>query len=101
MAVLTSRPEKVPSAQDLTRLVDPAVRVLKVVCNLVVFTDDTPASVRDGLEIVEETLEAFQFAHVVVMSAPSYSYELVYDCAVQPVQGSTYVSFKAIFKVRP
>lgn len=101
MTILTSRPDAIPTTEELNRLVDPAVRVLEVVCNLVVFTDDTPASVKDGQEIVEETLEAFHYAHVVVMAAPSYNYELVYDCAVQPVPGATYVSFKAIFKVRP
>jgi len=101
MAILTSRPVKVPSQQELSRLVDPAIGVLRVVCNLVVFTDDTPASIKDGMDIVEETLDAFKFDHVVVMAAPSYSYELVYDCAVRPIHGAPYISFKAIFKVRP
>ena len=102
MAILTSRPVKVPSQQELARLVDPAIRVLVVVCGLIVFTDDTPASIKDGMDIVEDTLAAFKFDHVVVMASPSSSiYELVYDCAVRPVPGSSYISFKAVFKVRP
>mgnify|MGYP007034235244 FL=1 len=101
MTILTSRPDAIPATEELNRLVDPAVRVLEVVCNLVVFTDDTPASIKDAQEIVEETLDAFDFSHVVVMVSPSYNYELVYDCAVQPVPGASYISFKAVFKVRP
>jgi hypothetical protein len=98
MTILTSRP---PKSSDHELMVNAAIRVLKVVCDLVVFTDDTPASIKDGHEIIEETLAAFQFLDVVIMDAPSYFFELTYDCAIRPTSESAYTSFKVSFKIRP
>jgi len=101
MAILTSRPNTGLTAKQLSEMVDPTIRVLKTVAALIIFEDDTPASVRDAQKIVEDLIDDFKYAHTVVMAAPSGTrYELHYDCAVQPIPGVAHVSFRVIFKVR-
>ena len=103
MATITSRPViSRASHQDLMAAAEPAIDILTLISTLIVFFDDTPKSVQEGYDLVEEALECLKYPHFVVMSSPSvFPYELVYDVAVQPLVGSTYVSFKVIFKVRP
>jgi len=104
MPILTSRPpaNPVPSTKDLMDLVTPAVDVLSLLSSLIIYTVDSKKSVSDAQQLIEDALDCFKFADYAVMSAISvYSYELVYDVAVQPVQGSAFISFKVIFQVRP
>lgn len=101
MAMLTSRPTPNFSSADSMKLVRPAIEVLKQVSSLVVFLDDTQKSITDGFEIIEDTLNCFDFEDYVVMSSPGFAYELVYDVSIKPVEQASYVSFKTTFKVRP
>lgn len=84
------------------RLATPAVDTLTLISSLIIFTDDSAKSIKEALELVEQALDCFKFPDYVVMTSPTlYSYELVYDVAVQVLPGSSYVSFKVIFQVRP
>lgn len=104
MPILTSRPpsKQAPSTKDLMALVTPAVDVLNLLTSLIIYTNDSKKSVLDAQTMVQDALDCFRFNDTVVMAVPShYSYELVYDIAVQPLPESSYISFKVAFQVRP
>lgn len=104
MPTLTSRPssKQALSTNELMALVTPAVDVLNLLTSLIIYTNDSKKSVVDAQTMVQDALDCFKFNDYVVMAVPShYQHELVYDVAVQPLSGSSYVSFKVTFQVRP
>ena len=103
MPILTSRPPtNVSPSVDLMSLVAPAVNVLDLISNLIVYTDDTQKSVTDARHLLEETLECFNFEDYEVLPAgPITGFEIIHDVAIQPIQGSPFISFRVIFQVRP
>lgn len=80
----------------------PAVDILTMLTTLVRYRDDTQKSITEGYDLIVDTLDCLRVPDYAVMVGLSLSqYEIVYDVAVKPIEGSSYVSFKVTFRVQP
>lgn len=102
MTILSSRPDKIilPSDQDFIRAATPAINVVQWLSTMTRFHDDHPASIRAGLELIEEALDCMVLWDFNVIPIPSLIAFLSYDVAVKGIPGP-FVCFRTKFAIQP
>jgi hypothetical protein len=103
MAQLSSRPvpSTAPTSQQVIAAAMPAANIVRWVTSMIWFPDDSPRTMRNAAQTIEDALVCLELPDFAVVVVPGTIHELHYDVAVKPIPNGPFVAFHVAFRIQP